>query len=133
MADDLEEALSDVAAIIRHPGSAVTLQPHRGDALAVTWSDNGDTLQVETLGGPGGRFELGRDEADAALLEDIVHGVVAGRAVEVFGGRDRSRLTVTLSDGTPALETGYEGLTGCLPRPGWRRTGRTIQYAPYRG
>ena len=72
-------------------------------------------------------------EEDAAYLESIVRSVVAGQVEEVFGPGDRSRVTVTLADGTKDAGTGFVGLSGCLPRPGWKRLGRHIQYQPWDG
>lgn len=57
--------------------------------------------------------------------------VVAGRVTEVFAFR-RSRVTVTLGDGSAEVETGYEGLGACLPLPLWPRWSRTTRYLPYR-
>ncbi|GIM95018.1 hypothetical protein Ato02nite_068110 [Paractinoplanes toevensis] len=57
--------------------------------------------------------------------------VVAGRVSEVFAYR-RSRVTVTLPDGSAAVETGYDGLTACLPLPLWPRWSPTTHYLPYR-
>lgn len=107
------------------------MTPRKEGALALYWFDTGEELQVETGGGLGGRWELGRSEEDAAYLEDIVRSVIAGQVVEVSGPGDRSRVTVTLSDGTKDAETGYVGLSGCLPRPGWKRLGRHIRYQPW--
>lgn len=129
-ADDLASHLPGMVEVERTDCLAVTLQPIRTEALPVTWFDDGDSLQVETLGGPGGRWELGRTDADAALLEDIVRSVVAGRVQEVYGP-NRSRVAVTLANGTTAVVTGHEGLTGCLPRPRWRQHGKVVRYASY--
>lgn len=130
-AEELAASLPGMVEVEANDALAVVLHPKRPDALGLAWHDDGEGLQVETLGGPGGRWELGRTEADAALLEDIVRSVVAGRVVEVFGGPDRSRVSVTLAAGTTEVETGYEGLSGFLPVPagvdgaGSSGTGRT--------
>jgi hypothetical protein len=86
-------------------------------------------LQVEA-GHWGGQWELDRDEAAVDFMEDLVRSVVAGRVVEVFGP-GRSRVEVTLSDGSRAVETGGDGLRGLLPSPGWKSRGHRIRYAPY--
>ena len=112
-------------------GQCVEMTPRKEGALALYWFDTGVELQVETGGGLGGRWELGRSEGDAAYLEDIVRSVVAGQVEEVFGPGGRSRVTVTLADGVKDAETGFVGLAGCLPRPGWKRLGRHIQYQPW--
>jgi hypothetical protein len=57
--------------------------------------------------------------------------VIAGRVTEVFAYR-RSRVTVTLEDGSTESETGYDGLTAWLPLPLWPRWSRTVRYLPYR-
>ena len=66
-----------------------------------------------------------------AFLEDVARSVIAGRVREVMA-RGRSRVAVTLADGSAETETGYEGLAGCLPLPLWRRWSRAVQYAAYR-
>lgn len=52
---------------------------------------------------------------------------MAGRVRETFG-RHRSRVEVTLADGTAIVETGYASL---LPTPGWVKRGPVVQYRPY--
>ncbi len=121
------------------PGGNVE-QSVPGRGLGVSWTDffpvespdsaSAGALQVEA-GHLGGLWELGRDAEDLAFLVDLVHSVVACRVVEVFG-LARSRVEVTLSDGTVAVETGGVGPAGCLPVPGWVRRGRRVSYAPYR-
>ncbi len=132
LADDLERTLGASAVVERQQrgGQDVAVMPLRPGAVGVSWFDTGDELQVETGNGLGGRWELGRDEADAAFLEDIVRSVVAGRVVEVSAG-DRSKVEVTLADGTVATETGGVGLRSLLPKPGWKRSGERVEYAPY--
>ncbi len=110
---------------------SVVLTPRAANALAVTWFDDGRALQVETMGGPGDRWELARTPEAADFLEALVRSVVAGRAKEVFTPH-RSQVTVTLADGSTVTETGSVGLASLLPRPGWQRRGRTVRYQPYR-
>jgi hypothetical protein len=132
LAEEMRRELSGVADI-RAEGPVVELRPKNERAVGVVWFDTGEELQVQTLGGgSGGRWELGRDEADAAFVEEAARAVVAGQVREVFGAR-RSAVTLTLADGRTASETGYgPGLSGCLPSFGWRRRGRVVQYEPYR-
>ena len=91
--------------------------------------DFGDEIVVE-VGQFGGRWEIGAEEEDLAFLEDLVRSVIAGRVSEVFAV-GRSRVVVTLAEGTQAVETGYDGPAGCLPLPLWPRWSRKIQYLPY--
>ncbi|MEU4391002.1 hypothetical protein [Kribbella sp. NPDC023855] len=138
--DELRGELGDAVSIEvedRDGWRGVDLSPKREDALGVYWTDFyllGDgspgALQVEA-GHQGGRWEFGRDEDDLLLLIDLVRSVVAGRVVEVFGPA-RSRVEVTLSDGTKQVEIGALAPVGCLPVPGWMRLGRRVHYAPYR-
>jgi hypothetical protein len=133
LADDIKQVLGDRVHVEHEPdlfSGAWTLEPVNKRSLAVTWLDFGWDLQVETLGGPGGRWELSRTTEDADFLEDLVRSVVAGRATEVRVA-NRSRVTVTLSDGRRATETGYDGLAGCLPIPLWPRWGHKVRYEPY--
>lgn len=53
-ADDLASRLPGMFVVERTHSLAVTLRPVCTDALPVTWFDDGDSLQVEALAGPGG-------------------------------------------------------------------------------
>ncbi|HEU0102228.1 MAG TPA: hypothetical protein VFR07_07900 [Mycobacteriales bacterium] len=131
LASEMQRELAGVADIERYEPHWVELQPRNERAIGVVWFDTGDELQIQTLGGgSGGRWELGRDENDAAFVEDAVRAVVAGRVLEVFG-KKRSAVTLTLVDGSTATETGYGVGSGCVPSFGWRRRGRSVQYEPY--
>lgn len=135
LASELQERFGDAVELHRSGGPLpltgglfVEMRPPTDGPLAVWWFDDLDGLQVETDGGPGGRWELGRTEDDAAFLEDLVRSIVAGRAEEVFGPDERSHVTVTLADGTTAAATGSVGLSGLRPRLGWKRRGRRVKY-----
>lgn len=129
---DLQRSLGSAATVLTDNSQWMStyLTPARSTALGVSWIEFGDEVILETPGGLGGRWELGRSTQDMDFLEDVVRSVVAGRVVEVTAG-DRSRLEVTLADGSLAVETGSVGLRSLLPKPGWRRWGRRITYAPY--
>jgi hypothetical protein len=128
----MQRDLADAAEVRWEEPHSITLIPRNERALAVSWFDTGDELQVETVGdGNGGRWELPRDDAHAEFLEDVVRAVVAGRVTEVFGVR-RSAVTVTFADGTTDMDTGYGFGSGCLPMFGWKRRGRLVRYGPYR-
>lgn len=111
-------------------GLAVQVTPHRSGARPIEWTDFGDEIVVQ-VGDIGGRWELSAEAADLAFMQDLVMSVIAGRVSEVFAYR-RSRVTVTLPDGSAEVETGYDGLTACLPLPLWPRWSRTTRYLPYR-
>lgn len=111
-------------------GWTVRVTPHRPGARQIDWTDFGVEIIVQ-VGEIGGRWELGGDPDDLEFLEDLVMSVIAGRVTEVFAYR-RSRVTVTLRDGSVETETGYDGLTACLPLPLWPRWSPTRQYLPYR-
>lgn len=130
LADELERNLAGVAEVRRSEPHFVEVTPRNHRAVGVIWFDTGDELQVETLGDRGGRWQLRRSEADAALVEELVRAVVAGRVSEVFGPH-RSAVTVTFEDGSTDTEVGY-GPGAFLPRPGWKRRGRQVKYEPYR-
>jgi hypothetical protein len=134
LVDDLERSLGDAVTIDRSdvPGDGVTLTPSRDTALAVGWMDFGDEVYLETLGGPGGRWELRRSTQDIELLESIVRSVVAGRVTEVFGP-SRSKVTVTTADGMQYSERGSVAGEGCIPLPFWTRWGHKVEYTPYLG
>lgn len=96
----------------------------------MTRVDFGDELQVETLGGDGGRWELDRTDEDVDFIVGVVDAAIAGRIVETFA-RGRSRVTVTFEDGSTDTETGASAPLGCLPLPLWTRWGEHRRYAPY--
>ncbi|MGB3053392.1 MAG: hypothetical protein WBB52_00955 [Acidimicrobiales bacterium] len=132
LADELEHSLGDAVTIDRWavPGDGVTLTPTRNTALAVGWMDFGDEVYLETLGGPGGRWELRRSRQDIEWLESIVRSVIAGRVTEVFGP-SRSQVTVTTEDGKRYSERGAVAGDGCIPLPFWTRWGQKVKYTPY--
>lgn len=132
-ADDLELSLGRSAVVERCNDlvlRGVTVTPTRVDALAFGWVEFGDEIVLETMGGPGGRWELGSTDDDLALLTDVAQSVIAGRVVKVFGHR-RSRVTVTLANGQKLVEQGAYPPGGCLPIPLWTKWGRKVRYAPY--
>lgn len=105
-----------------------SLWPAASGALPLHFTDmTGYALQLEA-GSEGGRWELERSQEQLAFLEELARSVVAGRVVETFAP-GRSRVEVTLTDGMPAVETGYSP-RGCLPVPGWVRRGRRVHYSP---
>ena len=89
----------------------------------------GQAFQLEA-GNEGGRWEVERSSEQLAFLEELARSVVAGRVVETLGP-GRSRVEVTLADGTTEIETGYSAPRGCLPVPGWVRRGRRVEYTPW--
>ena len=125
----LEEQLGKVAEVVRdstHPGMTITIvSPRKPDALAISWIWDGYEIIVQAGRGPGGRWELVPTPAHMDFMEDLVRAIVAGRVRETLGP-GRSHVQVTLANGDTPSETGY---MGCLPIPGWRRSGRTIEYA----
>lgn len=131
LASDLDRDLHGVAALERedHGRGSWVLVPRNDQAVGVAWIDWGDALHLEVLGGQGGRWELGRDDSDLAFLIDVVEAVIDGRVTERFGRR-RSRVTVTMTDGSTDSETGY-GPGGLLPQPFWTRRGPLKRYSPY--
>lgn len=111
------------------PGSSITVTPHRAGACSIAWLDFPDEIVLQ-VGEIGGRWELGTAAGDLTFLEDLVTSVIAGRVTEVFAYR-RTRVTVTMPDGSTETETGYDGLAACLPLPLWPRWARTVHYRPY--
>lgn len=109
---------------------AVRVRPHNPAAVAVDLTC--EQWIVVEVGRVGGRWELGYEDADVAQVERLLDAAVAGRVAETFA-LGRSRVVVTLADGSTETETGYQGcLTSLMPLPGWKRWGRTTQYEPYR-
>lgn len=85
---------------------------------------------IVELSSLGGRWELGRTEADLHLLDRLLRGVTECGVVEVWAHR-RSEVTVLLPGGGRESETGYDGCTTALVLlPFWRRWGRRTAVRP---
>lgn len=129
---DIESGLGAIAEITREaqaPGCVtLSVAPRNPNARPIWLCFIGDEIIIEA-GSHGGRWELQRTREDVAFLGDLVESITAGRVRETFGPK-RSRVEVTLSDGTTVAETGY---TSVIPRPGWRRRGTTVDYESYTG
>jgi hypothetical protein len=105
------------------------IAPHNPRALKL-WISTEPGLIIEA-GHNGGHWELDYDnENDLLFAWMVMSAVVAGRVQERFG-RGRSRVTITLEDGSTRSETGFDGLISLLPQPGWKSRGRLVQYEPY--
>lgn len=134
LTNSLKQRLGDAVTIHRDRSSdgyveSTHLDPRREDACPTSWAELGASELVLQVG-EGGRWELTRDLEAVELIERIVTAVTEGRVTEVFGP-SRSQVTVTLEDGTSKNSTGYQGLPGLVPSPGWRHRGRSVAYEPY--
>ena len=129
---DLEEVLAKIADVDRDTDETgmviVKVTPRNPEALPITWICQGSEITLQA-GRYGGMWELSRADDDIAFMQRVIRSITAGRVRETFGPK-RSRVDVTLEDGTTVAETGYESW---LPRPGWRRRGRTVAYKSYTG
>jgi len=106
------------------------IRPHNAAALPMDVTC--EQWIVIELGRIGGRWELGYDSGDLGRAKALLGAAVAGRVTETTA-LGRSKVDVTLTDGTIVTETGYDGcLTILIPLPGWTTWGRTTQYEPYR-
>jgi len=86
---------------------------------------------IVTVGGFGGRWELDYTDEHRELGRRIIAATVAGRIEErhAFG---RSRVSVTLDDGTIKRATGYDGCGSLfIPQPGWTRWGERTSFEPF--
>jgi hypothetical protein len=134
LADDLERRLGEAAFVKRVSRedvavSSVDVVPRLATACPVSWVELGSTelnLQVSH----GGRWELDRSVDDVRFIERVVEAVLDGKVVEVFRP-GRSRVVVTLEDGSERHSSVGEAPLGCLPVPLWRRWGRKVHYSPY--
>ena len=108
----------------------ITIRPERSDALAITLEV--DQWLMLSAGHHGGWWELEwESEADMQLARDLIASIIAGRVEERFGAF-RSRVIVTLPNGSKKSETGWAGCLALLiPQPGWTVWGRRRRYAPY--
>ena len=117
------------AASIESTSHGYYVEPRNPEALKLFISTD-QSLLVQG-GHLGGSWELNYDsDEDMQLAWDIVSAVVAGRVQERFGRR-RSVVTITREDGSTKSETGFDGLLALLPQPGWKSSGRLVQYDPY--
>jgi len=106
------------------------IRPH--DPAALPMDVSCEQWIVIELGRIGGRWELGYDSGDLARAKALLGAAVAGRVTETTA-LGRSKVDVTLTNGTVVTATGYDGcLTILIPLPGWTTWGRTTQYEPYR-
>ena len=109
---------------------SASIRPHNAAALPMDVTC--EQWIVIELGRIGGRWELGYDSGDLGRAKALLGAAVAGRVTETTA-LGRSKVDVTLTDGTIVTETGYDGcLTILIPLPGWTTWGRTTQYEPYR-
>lgn len=126
----MESDLAEVAELTRevHGPDDVTLTvtPRNPDALPIWLCYIGDEILIEA-GSFGGSWELQRTAEDVGFLIDLVESIRAGRVREILGPK-RSRVQVTLADGTTVASTGYQSVA---PRPGWRLRGQTVVYESY--
>lgn len=127
---DMESDLGSVAEITREtqgPGFVtLSVAPRNPKARPIWLCYLGDEIIIEA-GNFGGRWELQRTREDVAFLIDLVQSITVGRVRETLGPK-RSRLDVTLADGSTVAETGYSSV---VPRPGWRRRGPTVEYESF--
>lgn len=132
LARELAAELGDAATVDIEAfadGISVTMKPVDPAARSIWWVDFAGNVVLQA-GEQGGRWELDLP-MDLEFMGDLARSVIAGRVVEVFA-RGRSRVTVTLADGSSETETGYDGCAGCLPLPFWRHWSRAVHYAAYR-
>lgn len=108
--------------------SEVAIRPRNPRSLRMVWLEMKGELGFQA-GHHGGRWELDYTEADATFVESLVRAVIAGHVVETFA-QSRSRVEITLDDGSVCRETGYTGILQ-VPLPGWPRWGRKVRYEPY--
>ena len=113
---DIEAGLGAIAEITREakaPGYVtLSVAPRNPKARPIWLCFIGDEIVIEA-GSPGGRWELRRTREDVAFLGDLIGSITAGRVREIVGPK-RSRVEVTLADGTTVAETGYASV---IPRP----------------
>lgn len=132
---DLAAKLGEVAEVDRETlqdgaGVVVNVTPRNPLALAMSWIVMKDEIVFQT-GDRGGCWELARTLDDVDWMARVANAVARGRVRETFGPK-RSWVEVTLEDGTTETMTGYTGgLLSLLPTPGWKRRGRTVEYASY--
>ena len=112
-------------------GQLVSIVRRREGALSVTWIELLGEL-ILGAGTYGGRWELDRSLASAELIRQVLDAAIAGRIVEILS-LQRSKIIVTLANGSTLEETGSEGLLGIIPIPGWERRGRRVEYKPSLG
>jgi hypothetical protein len=110
---------------------SVRFHPKNTEAAPVWLSISEGEVIVEI--GKGGRFELGTDEPDRRLLDELLRSAAAGR-IEEETRRFSVRTRVRLSDGT-LQRTGCQALADLTRRSSDREYGgkrATRRYTPWR-
>jgi hypothetical protein len=114
--------------VVAQDGCVVRLRAPAG-ACAVSWVQLRDEIVLQV--GTGGRWELPRDAATAAFVEDVLEAVLAGRVIEVLGP-GRAAVAVTLADGRVERTFVRDHPPGCLHLPRWRPGPlRQVAYEPF--
>ena len=140
LADDAERRYADLAQIIRRTDrSGLTLQPHRTDAAAISWSRNADADGITVQVGDG-RWRLPAAPADAGTVRVFLDAAAAGRVEEHVRPAEapqRLETEVLAADGRswtasvefqPFRSTGVVG----MPRQLWDRVQRgEHRYRPW--
>jgi hypothetical protein len=109
---------------------SIRFHPKNAEAAPVWLGISEWTVIVEI--GKGGRFELGTDEPDWRLLDELLRSAAAGRVQEETR-RFSVRTRVRLSDGT-VQRTGVQALADLTRRSSEREYGgkrATRRYAPW--
>lgn len=115
--------------LVEYPIAVLDIKPI--DKRACPINIIAEQFLVVTVGSIGGQWSLSYSDGDVAFAKQIIAAVVAGNVTERFAFA-RSRVTVTLDDGTSERQTGYDGCLSLLvPQPGWTRWGRLATFGPY--
>lgn len=134
LVESVENQLGEAVSVQRQsPPNAsveiVRLEPSRPDACFAAWIEMGGSELILCVG-KGGRWELPRDVESVTFVEGAVEAVIDGRVVEVFAP-GRSRVTVTLGNGTQRSSVVANFPWGIIPLPYWRRWGKLVRYSHY--
>ena len=124
-----DSGTEDLGYVEQGPIGVYDVTPHNLRASAINII--AEQSLIVTVGGFGGRWELDYTDEHRELGRRIIAATVAGRIEErhAFG---RSRVSVTLDDGTIKRATGYDGCGSLfIPQPGWTRWGERTSFEPF--
>ncbi|MFD1714304.1 hypothetical protein ACFSBZ_07475 [Amnibacterium flavum] len=106
----------------------VSVEPHKADAAGF-WMVADHALNIQ-IGQSRARWSLRVSPESEALSAAMLQAVIAGR-VDETRALGRVAVTVHLADGRELSALADESTVGFLKVPGWRRWGRTREFAPY--
>lgn len=127
------DELSDCASLVDHSDEdrvCYELRPNNPNAVGVEIIGSGRQADWINFTDPMSAPDDWR--VDTESVDWHIDAAVEGR-VRAFHGPSRGIVEVLPSGGGPATRSHYgSGLRSLIPRPGWKRRAKVIEYDPYR-